>query len=179
VGAGPAREQSSAALLLKTFSVKAPGAGHPVLRLTCGSPGCPLSEKCLRSFFCARRWSLMPLNGTTGPHRLASASSQKLQLRLFAGRARSHTFHPASSIQHPASSIQHPAPSTQHPAPNSQPSEFCPQSRAASSLRRFATAARTCCGAVPPTWLRDCTEPSSVSTANTSCAIIGENCCSS
>ena len=82
-------------------------------------------------------------------------------------------------LPHFPSSIQHPASSIQHPAPNSQPSEFCPQSRAASSLRRFATAARTCCGAVPPTWLRDCTEPSSVSTANTSCAIIGENCCSS
>ncbi len=46
----------------------------------------------------------------------------------------------------------------------------CIQRPASNSWPR-TTAARTCSGAVPPMWLRALTEPSSVSTANTSCSI--------
>ncbi|AVI82327.1 hypothetical protein XJ28_00345 [Pseudomonas syringae pv. tomato] len=51
-----------------------------------------------------------------------------------------------------------------------QESLGCIQRPASSSWPR-ATAARTCSGAVPPIWLRALTEPSRVSTANTSCSI--------
>src|SRR5690606_13089429 len=48
------------------------------------------------------------------------------------------------------------------------------QRPASSSLPR-CTAARTCAGAVPPTWSRAFTEPSRVSTANTSSVICSLN----
>ena len=47
-----------------------------------------------------------------------------------------------------------------------------------SRLRARAIAARTCAGAVPPTWLRAATEPSSVSTRFTSAPICGRSCLS-
>gem|GEM_PF-904934 len=51
--------------------IPAPAGGGAVLRLTRTPPGCPLFEKCPRSFFCARRWSLMPLNGAAAHRGLA------------------------------------------------------------------------------------------------------------
>jgi len=47
-----------------SIPIPAPAGGGAVLRLSRTPPGCPLSEKSLRSFFCARCGSLMPLNGT-------------------------------------------------------------------------------------------------------------------
>ena len=52
-------------------------------------------------------------------------------------------------------------------------------SRRRARARAARIAARTCAGAVPPGWLRLATEPSSVSTANTSSPIRGEKRCSS